>query len=402
MPLEQGTRTFAQRRRARQGATIAESPHRGRDRRPVPVHQVEHQALEVARHLDIHAGRQRRLDPRDRHVAVGKEAIEDVVPVRRHDQPIDRQAHLPRHISGIDIAEVPGRHDECDGLVRRAEPGRGGKIIGGLAHHPRPVDRVDRGQAERIAQRVVGEQRLHQVLAVVEGAADGEVEDIVGDDRRHLPPLDLRDASLGMQHEDVEIAATPARLDGRRPGVAGRCPDDGDPRATARQHMLEQPAEELEGEVLEREGRAVEQLEQPGVVVELAQRGDVGGREPGIGLAGQPGERRVVEEVRLDEGADDPRGDLGIVECGERPNIRARNRGPMRGHEQAAVAGEPAQQHVLEAWRRRATPGAQIFHIRSSAERRANLSNGKCRYKAQRLTRPPYSGLPGDPGRCRD
>ncbi len=85
---------------------------------------------------------------------------------------------------------------ERDLAVRRAERQRGGDVIRHLRRDARPVDRVHRREVHLGAERRVGEHRLHQVLAVVEVAVDGDVGDVGGRDRRHLPALHLAGAAV--------------------------------------------------------------------------------------------------------------------------------------------------------------------------------------------------------------
>ena len=58
------------------------------------------------------------------------------------------------------------------------------------------------------------------------------------------------------------------------PGVAAGRPDDGDPLAPLREDVVEQPADDLQGDVLERQRRPVEQLQQPLVGAELHEGAD--------------------------------------------------------------------------------------------------------------------------------
>ncbi len=74
----------------------------------------------------------------------------------------------------------------------------------------------------------VGEHGLHQVLAVVEGALDGDVVHVGGHDGGHLATLQRRGAFVGVQHDDVDRIAVAAGLDGGRAGVARGRGDDGD------------------------------------------------------------------------------------------------------------------------------------------------------------------------------
>src|SRR3546814_16360454 len=67
----------------------------------------------------------------------------------------------------------------------------------------------------------------------------------------------------------------------------------------------------LQRVVLESQGRAVEQLHQPGALVELLQRGDGGMLEAGIGL-GQDTPEVAVGDAAGNEGTNHGESDLGI------------------------------------------------------------------------------------------
>ena len=71
-----------------------------------------------------------------------------------------------------------------------------------------------------VAEAVMIEQRLHQRLAVVEGAVDGERMHVGGIRRGHHPPLHVGDAPVGKQHEQVDVVAAGERIDGGAAGVA--------------------------------------------------------------------------------------------------------------------------------------------------------------------------------------
>ena len=66
---------------------------------------------------------------------------------------------------------------------------------------------------------------------------------------------------------------------------------------------------------------AVEQLQEPGIIVDLAQRCDIRVIKPGIGFLRKLLQRRVAERLGIDEGAHDPRGDVGILQPLQRPDI---------------------------------------------------------------------------------
>ena len=161
---------------------------------------------------------------------------------------------------GQDVAEVAGRDTERD---RPGQRPRRGHVVHDLRHHPRPVDRVHRRQAHPLAERDVVEHRLDEVLAVVERAVDRDGVHVVVVDGGHLAALDVARASGRVEDHDVDVLASPDRVDRRRSGVAARGTDDHHVLVALGEHVLEESPDELQRDVLEREGRAVEQLEQP-------------------------------------------------------------------------------------------------------------------------------------------
>ncbi len=125
------------------------------------------------------------------------------------------------------------------------------------------------------------------------------------------------------------------------------------------QDVVEEPADELQREILERERRPVEELQQPLVGVELHERADRRVAELGVGLVAQALEQRGLELVAR-ERPDDARSDARVGLAG----ADRRQRRPLLGHVQAAVAREPGEQGVAEAERRRATAGGDVAHAR--------------------------------------
>ena len=106
---------------------------------------------------------------------------------------------------------------------------------------------------------------------------------------------------MRVQDHDVDVRAAAHRLDRRRAGVAARRADDRDPLAALAEHVVEEPADELQGDVLERQRRPVEQLGQPLPRVDLDERDDSRVAERRVGLVAQPGEigwRDVVADER--------------------------------------------------------------------------------------------------------
>ena len=153
--------------------------------------------------------------------------------------------------------------------MRRAERDRGGEIIDRLRHDARPVDGIDAGEPHPVAEGVVIEHRLHQRLAVVEGAVDGDRVHVGVGRRGHHAPLHLGDAAVGEQHHHVDLGAAAEGLDRGAAGIAGCGDHDGGALAALDQHVVHQPGDELHRQVLEGERRPVEQLEHEQAGAEL-------------------------------------------------------------------------------------------------------------------------------------
>ena len=325
---------------------LAELGHLGSRRGGVGAELVVEPALEVARHLDVH----RRVHGRDDGAAgvdAGvEEAGEDVVLVGRQDEAADGQAHALGVPAGQDVAEVAGRDGELDvggvGFVLDAEGGP--EVVDDLREDARPVDGVDGAEGVGVLEGEVVEEGLHDGLAVVERAFDGQVEDVGVEDGRHLLFLERADAAVGVHHEDVDALLPAHAADGRAAGVAARRRQDVQAAVALGQDVLKEAAEELEGDVLEGEGRSVEELQD--VDGADAQDGrDFGGVEGGVGAVDE-GAEALGGDVIGEEG-DDAEGEVGVVEVA--PGVEfGGDVGDAVGDEKAAVAGEAGHHGVLE------------------------------------------------------
>ena len=335
-------------RRQRKTPRLRQRSHQRAHRVGVAVIGVEDEPLEIRRDLDIHRRRGGR-----HHVAqfvgAGRErARQDIVDVGGDDQPIDRQAQPLRYIAGVDVAEVSGRNGEGDLAMRRAERHRGGEVIDRLRHYARPVDRVDAGKPHPVAKGGMIEQALHDRLAVVEGAVDGDCVDIGGVRRRHHAPLHLRDAALRKQHDDVDLMTAAERFDGGAAGVARGRHHDCAALAARGEHVIHQPRQKLHRQILEGERRAVEQFERKGIRTELGERRHRGMAEIAVGLARHAGEVRFADGI-ADERPHHLDGDFGIGPSGEACDGRRIELRPGLGHIKAAVAGKAREHHLGEA-----------------------------------------------------
>jgi len=162
------------------------------------------------------------------------------------------------------------------------------------------------------AEVLVLKDGLQRGLRVVERAVDGEGEDIVRPGAGHLALLQRRHAAVRIQDEDLGAGAAEQAVDGGGAGVARGGAEHGERLVAGHALVLVEVAEELEGEVLEGERGPVEELEHPGLVVELAQRGDVGvvefrvrggrhAREVGDRDVGGEEREELAEQLRVRE-----------------------------------------------------------------------------------------------------
>ena len=127
------------------------------------------------------------------------------------------------------------------------------------------------------------------------------------------------------------------------------------------QRVVHQAGEQLHRQVLEGEGRPVEQLEHEAVRPELDQGSHGRMAEGVIGFARHARELGILDGAR-GERRDHLAGDLGIGAAGKSRDLRGVERGPRLRHVQAAVAGEPGEGHVDEAERRSLAAGRDVLH----------------------------------------
>ena len=163
--------------------------------------------------------------------------------------------------------------------------------------------------------------------------------------------------------------------------------------------MVHEPGEQLHGQILERQGRAMEQLEDERAGTELDQRHDRGMAERPIGLGGHAGEV-VLRDRAVDERAQDFERQLRVRQAGQAgDSLRSENR-PEFGHIEPAIAGEPGQHRLDEIERRSLAAGGNVVH-RPILRVGRTLCGRRSPYKKRRFDggghRSPVSakGLPG-------
>ncbi len=225
---------------------------------------------------------------------------------------------------------------------------RGGEIVDHLGHDPRPVDGIDARQRDRITKTVVVEQPLHERLAIVKRAFDGERVNVGCARRRHHPPLHVGNPAVRKHHDQIDIVETRKRIDRGAAGVAGGCDHDGGALGALRQHIIHQPRDQLHRDVLERQGRAMKQLQHELMGPDLAQWNHRGMAEGGVGLIGHAAEIGVGNLI-ADKRADHVDRDLPIRPAEKSGDGFHRELRPRFGHVKAAIAREAGQHHVAEA-----------------------------------------------------
>ncbi len=260
----------------------------GAHRRRVFTDEKIQVALEIGGDLDVHGRAQGRVDLARRVAAIGDEPGQDVIAVGGDEEPIDGQSHALGHVAGEDVAEVAGGDRKADPEpgVAPTHPPPGVEVVDDLGQDAGPINGVDRAEVVLPLEIQVVEQGLDDALAIVEGAADGDVVDVRVRHRGHLPLLDRRDPARGMQDEDPDTRLAAHTGDGRRTRIPRGRPQDIQPAAVTGEQVFEDIAEKLQRHVLESGRGAVEQLQDP-LVPDLHQRRHLSVGEGPIGAADQ-------------------------------------------------------------------------------------------------------------------
>jgi hypothetical protein len=128
--------------------------------------------------------------------------------------------------------------------------------------------------------------------------------------------------------------------------------------------MIHHAREQLHGEILERQGRPVKQLEHELVAAGLHQRHRRRVTEGVVGLARHAGETVLGNGV-ADEWPDHLDRHLGIRAAGETGDGALAQPRPGFRHIEPAVAGETGEHDLDKAKRRGLAPGGNVAHERS-------------------------------------
>ncbi|MNE30993.1 hypothetical protein D3C80_1245370 [compost metagenome] len=185
--------------------------------------------------------------------------------------------------------------------------------------------------------------------------------DVLTKDGGHLPALNFRYTLVRVQDEDVDVVATAAAFNGSRTGVTTGSANDHYALATLGQHVVQQATEQLQGKVLERQGRAVEQLQYPFVAVQLTQRGDCGVGELAVSFFENLLEVGIGNATG-DERAHHPECQLVVRQACPGGNFFLGETRQVFRHVQAAIAGQTGQQDVFKIQGRCLAAGTDITH----------------------------------------
>ncbi|MNQ89728.1 hypothetical protein D3C85_1050440 [compost metagenome] len=185
--------------------------------------------------------------------------------------------------------------------------------------------------------------------------------DVLAENRGHLATLHLGHTVVRVQDEDVDVFAVLAAFDGGRAGITGSSADDHHALAALFQHVVEQTTEQLQGEVLERQGRAVEQLQHPFVAVQLTQRRNGAVGEHAVGFFKNLFEIGV-RNAAGDERAHDAEGQFVIRQAGPGGDFLLGETWQVFRDVQTAVGGKTSQQDVFEIQGRCLAAGTDVTH----------------------------------------
>ena len=240
--------------------------HERLERLYVAIEMIVKEPLEVAGHLNVHGRRGGAAHLPTPVKAGGEELRQDVVFVGGDDEALDGEAHALGDVAGEDVTEIArghakGRRRRWAAALRLIAVQAGVGVIENLRQHPRPVHRVHRPKAVAALEFQIAEDALHQGLAVVKAAVNGQAMDVGVRHGGHLQFLQAADAALGVQDEDVDVGLAAHPGDGGAAGVAAGGAENVEAGAAPLQDVGEQAAKKLQGDVLESQRRAVEQLQ---------------------------------------------------------------------------------------------------------------------------------------------
>ena len=265
------------------------------------------------------------------------------------DEALAGHAHLVGEEAGSEVAVVAGGHAKEDVLAEHVDSAG---VVGGLRDPAGDVDGVCAGQRSGSLKLGVEEGFLDHGLAIVESAVDLQGLDVAADGGQLLF-LDFADAALWVEQDDVDALDVVEALGDGTAGVAAGGDEDGDLLVA---EVGDGPGEEAGTDVLEGQGRAVEEFEGVSPVVGF----DEGEREI-HGLCTNALEVRAFHRA-FGVGPDDLGGEVvGLRVLIAHPRFEG-ERGDVVREIEAIVRREAAQDGFVEGRRLVLVLGAVELH----------------------------------------
>ena len=210
----------------------------------------------------------------------------------------------------------------------------------------------------RLVHLYIAEKGFDHILTVVESALHREIVHVGIQHGGHLRFLDGTDFSFREHDEDADVFLATETVNGGTARVAARGTDDGqvvsmvaglELRVLSNKEELKQVTEELESDVFERKGRAVEQLEEVKVFRSIERdewsRGWMA--ESRIAGVNYGFELAVGDFFGVNVQPHDLEGQVGEGKVFPLEVVRA-DIGHCLWVEETAIRGKPFEDHVLE------------------------------------------------------
>ncbi|MNZ87207.1 hypothetical protein D3C78_1060580 [compost metagenome] len=231
-------------------------------------------ALEVACYLNVHRRAVRCAEVAWLVHTLKYEALQYIVFIRCKNQLAYRKAHALRQIACEYIAKVACRHAEINLLracfLRHLEVRI--EVVNGLRHNAHEVNRVNSSQMVACLEIKIGEQILDHPLAIVEVAVYRQIQHIIVLYRCHLQLLHPAYLAVRVKNANLNAVLALHAFDGGSASISGGCAQNMNFLILLRSHIGIQLPHKLQRNILESEGRTVEQLQQIQIVLQLADR----------------------------------------------------------------------------------------------------------------------------------
>ena len=147
-----------------------------------------------------------------------------------------------------------------------------------------------------VVELLVTKDLLDKILAVIKSTSDRDGVNIGVKDRGHLSLLDGGNSAVGVKNKNRDVLLVAKTVDGGGTGITGSGTDDSNDVTVSgvfsltgiasSEEVFKEVSDELQGNVLERIGRTVEQLKQvkTQILIQGSERGDILSTESGVGL----------------------------------------------------------------------------------------------------------------------